>query len=169
VSPDQTKEMGRRSRGAVRKTPHHGFAHDGRGRKVLEPDAIEDVLRGRQILDQCLGGKVGLGQRVDEYGVPDVLEAVAGRDFDEHARGPVCARPDHAGVDRHIARLHTVGDHGTIVRAAEVRFAQAAHRGERRGRGRPCQEPAPSQSVDVHEPTPLGLQRRTSAALSNLA
>src|SRR5258705_13897197 len=42
------------------------LAHD-RGRShVLETDAVEDVLSGRQVFDQRLGGEVALRQGVDE-------------------------------------------------------------------------------------------------------
>ena len=77
---------------------------------VLEPDAIEHVLPGRQALDQRLGGEIGLRQRVDEDGAADIPETVGGRDLDQHARGPVRARPDHAGIGRDVAGLDAVGD-----------------------------------------------------------
>ena len=35
--------------------------------EVLEADAVEDVLAGRQVLDQRLGGEIALRQRVDEH------------------------------------------------------------------------------------------------------
>ena len=48
------------------------LAQDRRLRQILEADAIEDVLPGRQIFDQRLGGEVALGQRVDDTARDDV-------------------------------------------------------------------------------------------------
>ena len=56
---------------------------------------------------------------VDEHGALDVLEAVRGGDFHQHARWTVGACPDNAGVDRNIARLQTVGDDGAVISAIE--------------------------------------------------
>ena len=95
VSPDHTNETERRSAGAVRKRPTIGsptIVGDG---EILKADAVEDVLAGRQILDQRLGGEIAFRQRVDEDAAADGLEAVGGRDLDLHARRAVGARPDH--------------------------------------------------------------------------
>ena len=66
VSPDQTNDTERRSLGAVRKRPTMRLADDGRRGEILETDAIEDVLAGRQVLEQRLGGEIAFRQRVDE-------------------------------------------------------------------------------------------------------
>ena len=63
VSPDQTNEIERRSRRRGAEAPDHRLADDRRRRKVLEADAIEDVLPGRQAFDQRLGGEIGFRQR----------------------------------------------------------------------------------------------------------
>src|SRR5262249_35991195 len=39
------------------KAAHHRLADDGRACKVLKPDAVEDVLAGRELLEQQLGVK----------------------------------------------------------------------------------------------------------------
>jgi hypothetical protein len=74
------------------------LAEHARG-QILKAQAVEDVLIRRQILDQRLGGAIGFRQRIDEHRAPDVAEAVGGCDFDQHARRPVGARPDHGGID----------------------------------------------------------------------
>ncbi len=43
------------------------LADDRRRSQILEADAIEDVLAGRQVLDQRLGREIALGQHVDEH------------------------------------------------------------------------------------------------------
>ena len=80
VSPDQTKETERRSAGAVRKRPTFGSPTTVGDGQVLKADAVEDVLAGRQAVDQRLGGEVGLRQRIDEHRA-DVAEALGGGDL----------------------------------------------------------------------------------------
>ena len=110
VSPDHTNDTERRSFGAVRKRPICGSLMIVGEGEILEPDAIEDVLSGRQVLDQRLGGEIAFRQRIDSDRAADALEAVGGRGLDQHARRPVGARPDHAGIGRDVARLNAVGD-----------------------------------------------------------
>ena len=43
---------------------------------VLKGDAIKDVLAGRQVFQQQLGGAIGLGQRIDELRGSNGAEAV---------------------------------------------------------------------------------------------
>ena len=69
--------------------------------------------------------------------VADVLEALGGRDLDQHARGTVGARPHHAGIDRHVAGLQAVGDARPIRREAEIGSCDTVddrRRGRRAGR-----------------------------------
>jgi hypothetical protein len=112
---------------------------------VLEADAIEDVLPGPQAFDQRLGGEVGLGQRIDVDRAANGLEAVGGRDLDQHARGAVGAGPDNARIDRHVARLDAVGDDRPITGAAESGLGDAAQQADRCGRASGRQEPATRQ------------------------
>ena len=121
------------------------LAEDRRRRVVLEADAIEDVLPGRQAFDQRLGGEVGFRQRVDIDRATDGLEAVGGGDLDQHARGAVCSRPDDAGIDRDVARLDAVGDDRPIGRAAERGLGDAVQQAHRRGRAGSRQEGATRQ------------------------
>src|SRR4029453_7377268 len=115
-----------------------------RERKILEPDAIEYVLPRGQPLDQRLGGEIGLRQGVDQDGAADILETVAGRNLDQHARWPVGAPPDDTRVDRNVARLDAVGDERAIGCAAELRPGEAGG-GDARRRDRSRQEPAPRE------------------------
>ena len=110
--------------------------------QILEAEAIEDVLVRRQVLDQRLCGEIGFRQRVDEHRAPDVAEAVGGRDLDQHARGTVSARPDHAGIDRHVARLHAVSDLRPVRREAQRGPREAADCGDGRRCRRGLQERA---------------------------
>ncbi len=112
---------------------------------VLEADAIKNVLARRQAFDQRLGGEIGLRQRVDIDRAANGLETVGGRDPDQHARRSVGARPDDAGIDRHVARLDAVGDDRPITRAAERGLGDAAQHADRRGRTSGRQEPATRQ------------------------
>ena len=147
VSPDQTNEIERRSAGAVRKRPVIGSPTMVGDDKVLEADAVEDVLPGGQALDQRVGGEIGFRQRIDEDGAVDGLEAVGGRDLGQHPRRPVGARPDHAGVERDVAGLDAMGDERAIGGAAEIRLGDAAGGGDR-GRGRGGSEkPTPRQGM----------------------
>ncbi len=148
VSPDHTNEIERRSAGAVRKRPVMASLENGRLRQIGKPDAIENVLPRRQALEQRLGGEIALRQRIDEYAAKDVLEAVGGRDLDQHAGRPVGPRPDHAGIDRHVARLDAVGDNRAIRGAAEIRARDAA---DHRGRARRRQQPASAQNPNRHD------------------
>src|SRR5215475_8434849 len=63
VSPDHTNEMVRRSLGAVRKCTDLRRTERARRRMILEANAIEHVLPGRQTFEQCLGGEIGLPRR----------------------------------------------------------------------------------------------------------
>jgi hypothetical protein len=58
------------------KTAGHRLADDGRRSKILEADAVEDVLPRGQAVDEGVGGEIGFGQRVDEDGAVDGLETV---------------------------------------------------------------------------------------------
>jgi hypothetical protein len=106
---------------------------------ILEANAIEQLLPGRQPVEQRLGGEVGLRQRVDKGGVADGLEAVGGRDLDMHARGPVGARPDDGGIGRHVARLDAMRDERPVDGAAQGGLGDDAGGTERRRRSRSCQ------------------------------
>ena len=87
---------------------------------IPELDAVEDVLSGRQTLEQRLGGEIALRQRIDEYALAHVAEAFGGGDLDLHARRPFGARPHHTAVETDVARLYAVGDQRPVVGAADV-------------------------------------------------
>ena len=128
----------------------HRLADDGRGRKILEADAIEDVLPRGQAVDQSVGGEIGVGQRIDEYGAVDGLEAVGGRNLGQHPCRAVGARPDHGGVVGYVAGLDAMGDERSIGGPAEVRFGDAAGGGDR-GRGRGGRQKPPPRHGDAHD------------------
>jgi hypothetical protein len=132
------------------KTSGHRLAHDRRRGQILEADTIEDVLARRQPLDQGIGGKIGFGQRVDEHGAVDGLEAVGGRNLSQHARRPIGARPDHGGVVGDVAGLDAVSNERAIGGAAEVRLGDAAGRGDR-GRRRSRRQKPPTGHGDAHD------------------
>jgi len=112
---------------------------------VLETDTVEDVLSRRHAFDQRLGGEVGFRQRIDVDRAANILEAVGGRDLDQHARCSVRARPDDAGIDRDVARLDTMSDDGAIGGAAERGLGDAPQHGDRCRRASGRQEPATRQ------------------------
>ncbi len=124
------------------KVPDVLLAED-RERKILEANAIEYVLSGRQALDQRLGREIRLRQRIHGGGAQDISEAVAGGDLDQHARRPIGARPHDTGIDRRITRLDAVRDERAIGRPAEIGSCHAANGSDRRSRSR--QEPAPRE------------------------
>ena len=128
TSPPQTKLTSRRSAGAVRKRPITGSLEMSICDEVAEADAIEDVLAGGQVFQQHLGGEVALGQRRDRRQGAGILEGFGGRDLDQHLRGPVGARPDHAAVDADVAGLHAVGDQRPVGGAAEIGHRDRAER-----------------------------------------
>ena len=115
---------------------------------VLEPDPIEDVLPGRQALDQRLGGEVALRQRIDANGAADHVETLSRGHLDQHARGPIRACPDHPRVSRHIARLNAVTDHRPVGRAAQIGLGDATDRSERQRRCRRRQEPPTAEQPE---------------------
>src|SRR5262249_61231009 len=104
---------------------------------MLEADAEEYILSGGQPCDQRLGGEIRLRQGIDGSSAHNVYEAVAGRDLDQHARGPIRARPDHAGIDRHVARLDAVRDERAVSRPAEIGVWEVTRGSERRSRRPP--------------------------------
>ena len=116
--PDERHRAAVGRRGA--EAADHRLAQDGRRGEVGKADAVEDVLPGRQTFEQRLGGEIALRQRIDEHAAVDGLEAVGGRHLDRHARRPVGARPDHAGISRHVARLNAMGDHRPVGGAAQI-------------------------------------------------
>ena len=77
-------------------TPDRGFAGDGRRGEILETHTVKDVLAGRQVLDQRLGGEVRCGRSIDVRGAMNGLETIGGRKFDQQARRPVGTRPYHS-------------------------------------------------------------------------
>src|SRR5262249_7705035 len=87
------------------KTPDLRGTERARKRMILETDAIEHVLPGGQVLEQRLGGEMGLRQSVDEDRAANSLEDLAGRHLDQHARRSIRPRPDNRGIDGDIAGL----------------------------------------------------------------
>ena len=136
VSPDQTNETERRSAGAVRKRPITGSP------RMVGDDRSWQAGCGRRCpgpagrpSSSALAVKSLSGSASTKTPLRIVLEAVGGRDLDQHARRPVGARPDHAGIGRHVAGLDAVGDQRPVGGAAEVGLGDAAGGGAR-GRGR---------------------------------
>src|SRR5262249_41017620 len=111
-----------------------------------------------------LGGEIAFRQRVDGNRIADVDKAVADCHFDQHARRPVCARPDHAGIDRDITRLDAMRNSRPIARPAEIRFGDAADNRDRRWLRRGGQQVAPCQSTGAyrasHRASPVESRRR---------
>jgi hypothetical protein len=66
VSPDHTNEIERRSSEAVRKRPDDRLADSLRRPQILEPQPVENVLPGWQILNQYFGGKIRFRQGICE-------------------------------------------------------------------------------------------------------
>jgi hypothetical protein len=91
----------------------------GRG-VILKTDPVEDVLSGRQALEQRFCGEIAVRQRIDERPMNDVLEAVGRRDVDQHARRPVGSRPHDCRIDRDVAGLESMADAGAIRRPADI-------------------------------------------------
>src|SRR5215471_7613557 len=87
------------------KAAHHRLADDRRACKVLKPDAVEDVLAGRELLEQQLGREIAVRQSIYEGPAANILEAVGSGDLDLHSGRPIAARPDHPGIDANVARL----------------------------------------------------------------
>jgi hypothetical protein len=99
-----------------------GRLADNAGRsKVLKADAIENLLPGRQAVDQRLGGEIALRQGIDIGTAVYHVETVGGGNLDLHAGRPVGARPNHGRVDRHVARLHAVRDRRPVSGKAQIR------------------------------------------------
>ena len=109
------------------------FADECRECEVLKGDAIKDILARRQVFQQQLGSAIGLGQRIDEVRASNGPEAVRRRDLDQHAGGPVGARPDDACINRHVTGLDAMGDDGPVRCPAEIGPREGAAR-ERCGR-----------------------------------
>ena len=139
-----------------------------RPRKILEADAIEQVLALRQVFEQRLGGEIGVRQRVDKDRVADIAEALGGRNLDQHPRRPIGARPDDARLGGHVARLNAVGNLRPVRRKAQRRPRDAAERGDRRRCGRgfqqraTCERRAPSY-FNGHRASAIESGRRLTA------
>ncbi len=116
------------------KTAADRLARNRRVRKVGAAHAVENVLARGQAVDQRLHGEVALGQRIERHRAQQRLEAIAGRNVEGQARGTVGARPDHAGIERHVARLHAVADDRPVGGAGQIRRSKTAERGDG-GRG----------------------------------
>lgn len=126
--------------------PNLRLARDRRRRKILEADAVEDVLTGGKVFEQDLAGEIALRQRVDGNRMADISKAVAGRGLDQHARRPIGARPDHSGIDRHVSRLHAVCDARPVGGTAQIWLGNTAKNCDRSRRCGGRQQPAPCQS-----------------------
>ena len=132
------------------KATDHRFAGDRRRCKVLEANAVEDILSGRQAFDQRLGGEIGFRQRVHEQRPLDRLETVRGRNLDQHARRAIGPRPDHGGINRHIAGLDAMGDERAVGGPAQIGLGDAANGGDCGGGGGPQKEP-PTRQGGAHD------------------
>jgi hypothetical protein len=100
------------------KAAHHRLADNRRACKVLKPDAVEDVLAGRELLEQQLGSEIAARQSIHEGPAANILEAVGSGDLNLHPGRPIAARPDHPGIDADVARLQAVSDKRPVGGAA---------------------------------------------------
>jgi hypothetical protein len=100
------------------KAAHHRLADDRRACEVLKPDTVEDVLAGRELLEQQLRRQIAVRQSIHEGPAANILEAVAGGDLDLHPGRPIAACPDHPGIDADVARLQAVSDKRSVGGAA---------------------------------------------------
>lgn len=132
-SPDQTKRMSRRSRGAVRSRPVTGSeVSPGPGRPGGPGSAGS---RRGQAAQQCLAGEVGI-RRHDRAahgsGVPEVGTAAH---LDQNPGGTVRARPHHGLAGRDIAALDAVGEVRAVAAEEGGAAGTVAEQGERRPTG----------------------------------
>ena len=104
ATPDETDVTPIGWRGA--EAPDHRLALDAGMREVAKPDAVEDLLPGRQVLQQHFRGEVAFGQRRDRRQRPGVGKGFRRRDLDQHLRRTVGARPYHAAIGADVAGLH---------------------------------------------------------------
>src|SRR5437867_2005104 len=110
--------------------PELRLAGDAALADVVEAHAIENILPGRQAVEQQLCGEIAVRQCIGGSRANDGLETLERRTFDLHPRWPVGARPDDSGVGRDVARLNAAGDERPVRGAAEVRSGEAAGNGE---------------------------------------
>ncbi len=103
--------------------------------QVGEYNAVENVLIGRQILDELLGGEVAFGQCVQRRQTAGIGEILAGGDFEHRLGGTVGTRPHHARIGGDVARLRVVADHGTAGGAAQRGHGKRAGGGDEAGCG----------------------------------
>jgi hypothetical protein len=110
---DRTAVARRRAKAA-----HHRLADDRRACKILKADAVEDILAGRELLEQQLGREIAARQSIHEGAIANILEAVGRGDLDLHPGRPIAARPDHPGIEADVTRLHTMSDERPVGGAA---------------------------------------------------
>jgi hypothetical protein len=128
AGPDERYRTPFGGRGA--EMPGMGFAREPRA-KLFKPHAIENILSGRQALEQQLCGKIAIRQRVNGCGAHDSLEAFDRGALDDHARRTVGAGPHHGGIRSDVARLNPAGDPRPVRGAAEIGFCEATKSRER--------------------------------------
>ena len=126
AAPDETDVAAIGWRGA--EPSDHRLAFDADMREVAKPDAVEDLLPGRQVLQQHFRGEVAFGQRRDRRQGPCVGKGFRRGDLDQHLRGAVGARPHHAAIGADIAGLHAGGHDRPVGGAAEIRHRERADR-----------------------------------------
>ena len=95
-------------------------------REVAKPDTVENLLPGRQVLQQHFRGEIALGQRGDRRQHPCVGKGLRGGDFDQHLRGAVGARPYHAAIGADVTGLHAGSNDRPVGGAAEIRHCKRA-------------------------------------------
>ncbi len=127
AAPDETDVAAVAGRGA--EAADHRLALDVSMRKVAKPDAIKDVLAGRQVFQQHFCGEVALRECRDRRQGPRVAKRFGGGDLDHHLRRTVGARPHHAAIGADVAGLHAMGDLRTVGGAAEIRHRDHAGAG----------------------------------------
>ncbi len=115
--PHQADVAGAGGRGA--EVADDRLALDASVVQVLEADAVEDVLAGRQAVEVDLGSEVArlVGNGTQE--TARSAERLGGSDLDHHATGSIGAGPHHRAGGGHVAALHTVGDHRPVGTHAE--------------------------------------------------
>ena len=122
VSPDQTNDTERPSarRGAeaadlrlARRWSDAPGPRTGCDRRCPDPaaDSVNSALAVKS-----LSGSASIATAL-----MDVLEALGGRNLDQHARRTVGSRPDDAGIQRDVARLNAVRDQRPVGGAAHER------------------------------------------------
>jgi hypothetical protein len=121
-------DTSRRLRGAVVNEPTAGSERALWPVEILERHAVEDLLAGREVVDEDLAREVVVGAEDRPAQRPRVVEARRRGDLDQHPAGAVGARPHDPGVGGDVAALDAVGELGS---RAQERGRASREGGER--------------------------------------